>query len=265
MNIDYNARLFENRNHTPEYQAGVNSSTIASRFEQKQAGIQAIILAAGCGSRLGDANKHRPKCLATVNGYRLIDYQLAALSRAGIENVCVVTGYKSEEIRAAMGKRVHYIHNTDWSTTNSLYSLSLCRDWVKHPVVVLNCDVLAHPEVLSRLIEHKCSAITYDSTSGDECEHMKVELTGGLLSAMSKELSPQRTFGENVGILYFSYEASQSLFAHTEHLIGTGGNNLWLASAVERVANHLPLRCIDVYDLPWTEIDFPEDLEQARR
>ena len=230
-----------------------------------QADIQAIILAAGRGSRLGDANGRQPKCLATVNGRLLIDHQLSTLSGLRIKDICVVTGYKAGAVRAAVGNRAHFVHNPFWRTTNSLYSLSLCRHWVSKALIVLNCDVLAHPSVLARVVREKRSAFAYDSSSGSDEEHMKVELAGGLLTAMGKQLPAQRTFGENVGILYFSRRAVPLLFAEADDLIRTGGANLWLASAVERVAHFLPLRGVDVCDLPWIEIDFPDDLSLARQ
>lgn len=226
---------------------------------------QAIILAAGRGSRLKDSNSHQPKCLAEVNGVRLIDHQLRALERIGVGDVCVVTGYKAEAVCAALPAGVHMIHNPNWETTNSLYSLSMCRDWISGPVLVLNCDVLAHHEVFERLVRQMRSAITYDSASGDDDEHMKVELAGGLVTGMSKQLARQKTFGENVGILFFSLAAARELMDQAGAIVRDGGSRLWVAAAVERVARRLPIRAVDIRGLPWIEIDFPSDLAQARQ
>lgn len=246
-------------------QALRGNSGKASTHTEHRSGIQAIILAAGRGSRLEESNEGRPKCLAAVNGRRLIDYQLSALSRAGITDVCVVTGYRAEEVMSAVADRARFVHNPDWPNSNSLYSLSLCRDWVKRRVIVLNCDVLAHPDVLSRLVKRGSSSFAYDSSSGDDEEHMKVELEGDRLLAMSKVLPHRLTAGENVGLLNFSYADAKILFEQAEQLLRAGGKNLWLASAVERVAELVPLHGIDVSDLPWIEIDYGHDLTHARR
>ena len=55
---------------------------------------QAIILAAGCGSRLKGAIGNRPKCLADINGEVLLDQQLRLLESAGIRGIFVVVGYQ---------------------------------------------------------------------------------------------------------------------------------------------------------------------------
>jgi choline kinase len=94
---------------------------------------------------------------------------------------------------------------------------------------------------------------------------MKVELDEGYLKKMSKKLSSHRTMGENVGILRFDTEAGELLFQEGNAITQSGGQNMWLASAVERIARHVPIRGIDIAGLPWIEIDFPNDLVVARK
>ena len=84
--------------------------------------MKAIILAAGRGSRLKGLTDDRPKCLVELGGVRLLDWQLAALKAAGIEDVVVVTGYRADLLQA---EGVRTIHNPDWARTNMVRSL-LC-------------------------------------------------------------------------------------------------------------------------------------------
>lgn len=230
-----------------------------------RATIQAVILAAGRGSRLKDAIDNGPKCLAQVGGRPLIEHQLSLLAQAGIRRVTVVTGYGASAVRAVVGTRAEFIHNRVWTRTNSLYSLQLCREWVSESLLVMNCDVLLHPDVLQRLLEQPGNAFAYDSSSGVEDEHMKVELEGEYLNSISKQLMSQRSQGENVGILYFEKRAARLLFRESEVLLRPRNRRMWVAAAVQEVARYIPLRAIDVADLSWIEIDFPHDLEVARR
>ncbi|MGH9960296.1 MAG: NTP transferase domain-containing protein, partial [Pyrinomonadaceae bacterium] len=129
--------------------------------------VQAVILAAGRGSRLGSAIKDGPKCLAQVGGRSLIEHQLDLLAEAGITRVAVTTGYRAAEVRKAVAGRAEVIHNHDWGKTEGLHSLYLCRDWVTGPLVVLNCDVLLEADMLSRLLETGPDTLHFDSSSGD--------------------------------------------------------------------------------------------------
>lgn len=228
-------------------------------------GIEAIILAAGRGSRLSSITADIPKCLVEVGDQTLLDHQLDMLTSAGIDRVTVVTGYCADKVEGELRGRAETLFNPVWSQTNSLFSLWLCRERIHNPFVVMNCDVLAHPDIVLRLLESGHSAFTYDGTSGEDEEHMKVEIENGILQAMSKNLPAHRCDGENVGVLYFNEPVGQMLFREAETALEAGGRNMWMAAAVERVAQNACVSAVDVADLPWTEIDFPEDLEFARQ
>jgi choline kinase len=223
-----------------------------------------VILAAGCGSRIDGAIESQPKCLAVVGGRTLLDYQLSLLEEVGITRICVVVGYRGTEVSKVVGTRAECIHNSLWKETDSLYSLWLSRKWVTGSFVVMNCDVLLHPEVLRRILAKRGSAFAYDSSSGTEHEHMKVEFKNGYLHSISKTLPPERSHGENVGTLYFNNRTAQLLFREADLLIKSGNKQMWMAAAVQQVARRARLRGIDVSDLPWIEIDFPSDLRKAR-
>ena len=84
--------------------------------------MQALILAAGRGSRLGGHTADVPKCLLEVGRRPLIEHQLGTLADAGVGPVGMVLGYCADEIKGVVGIRAEYILNPRWNTTNSLYS-----------------------------------------------------------------------------------------------------------------------------------------------
>lgn len=235
------------------------------RTREPRAEIQAVILAAGRGSRLGEVIGDKPKCLTRVGDRALIEHQLELLARAGIEQVAVVTGYQAEVVEAAVGTRAAYFHNPAWATTEGLHSLHLCRDWVAGPLLVLNCDVLMDPEALDRLLEGPGNALAFDSSSGLDAEQMAVEFDGDCLAHMSKNLPLDRTHGENVGVLYFERRAAALLFHEAEVLLKAGAAKARLPAAVQRVARYIPFHGVDIAGLAWIEIDFPLDLRNAEQ
>lgn len=60
--------------------------------------MQAIILAAGMGKRLGELTKDNTKCLVKVNGISLIDRVLTQLSVINLSRVIIVVGYQGKKI-----------------------------------------------------------------------------------------------------------------------------------------------------------------------
>src|SRR3954447_25017133 len=167
--------------------------------------MEALILAAGQGSRLKEG---RPKCLVEVGGRPLIDHQLAALRWAGVERVTVVVGHQALRVCQALPEDTDVVHNPVYAATNSLYSFWLARERIEDDVMVLNCDVLFHPAIARGVARWPGSAIAYDRFSGQDAEHMKVAIDNGALEEMSKELTPSRTRGENLGIIRLSAEAA---------------------------------------------------------
>ena len=227
---------------------------------------QAIILAAGRGRRLGAATDDRPKCLTELAGRTLLQRQLELLGASDIERVCVVAGYQAQAVQQAIHPTADVIYNDLWAATDSLYSLWLCRKWVRGPVIIMNCDVVVHPEGIRRLSAVQGNAFVYDSLSGNDPEHMKVELKDGRLTAMSKELPADRVSGENVGVLKFDEPAISLLFQEAGTAITMQGRKPRQAAvAVERLCRFIPIRGVDISHLPWIEIDFPDDLDLARR
>jgi choline kinase len=226
--------------------------------------MQALILAAGRGSRLGCKGEDTPKCLLEIARRPLVELQLEMLAEAGVAPAGMVVGYCADEIRKVVGIRAEYIENRRWATTNSLYSFLLAKNWVRGDVVILNSDTLVHPAVLQRLLQTQGDCFAFDSTSGHAPEHMKVKLRDGCLVDMRKDLPPEESHGENVGILRLTADTTGALFEIAERLTSNGHENSWFGSGLREVVPIRRLRGVDVAGLPWGEIDSPYDLERAR-
>jgi len=226
--------------------------------------MQAIILAAGQGSRLKQFNNGKPKALISLDKAHLINYQISILHYFGIKDICIVTGYEGDMIRSVIGDHYHYIDNTKYADTNSLYSLWLARDWVNDDLVIINSDVLAHPDIFWNLAISPGNSLVYDSTSGADKESMKVALAGDKLKHISKSFSViKKPKGESLGILKFKASKIKRLFREVKKALSNGGVNQWAPAAFERFARKKKITCIDIAGLPWVEIDYAEDLKNA--
>jgi choline kinase len=230
--------------------------------------MKAIILAAGRGTRL-DGAAVKPKCLVEVGGVTLLRRQLESLKQSGVENIVIVLGFGSDSIRdECRADDITYVENVRFAETSSLYSLWLTREHLTDGFVVLNCDVLFHPQLLTSLLEsaHENALLLSDANKevnpmGDE--EMKVKLRDGVVIDISKTLDPLEADGENVGIVKFSAEGATALVGYMDDLIANGGNKDWAPRAFREFAQHHPLHALSTRGLPWIEIDFPEDYQRA--
>jgi choline kinase len=225
----------------------------------------AVILAAGHGSRMGALTAERPKALLEVAGYPLIDRQIDALTMSGVRNITVVTGYKHERLHEHLTTRVSYVHNDRYRKSNSLYSLWLARDVLRQGTVVLNSDILVSPLLIARLLGTPArDAALIDPRSDMGAEEMKVRVSNGFISEFGKDIPVERAHGENVGILKFSREGGVRLAHHLDTLVHIGMTNAWAPLAFGVLTRERPLAAVSTHGIPWTEIDFPEDLARAQ-
>src|SRR5215213_5683569 len=178
--------------------------------------MRGIILAAGKGSRLNGTAGESPKCLVKAGGLTLVDRQIRALRRAGIDEIAVVVGCQAEQVRRACGNGVTYIENADYARTNSMYSLWLARPLLFEGFVVLNCDVLFHPVLLSDLLTSRhedALLLAYRDADqppfGDE--EMKVQVRCGRVRDLSKQMDPADADGENLGVVKFGSKGAGEL------------------------------------------------------
>ena len=230
--------------------------------------MRGIILAAGGGKRLNGIAGDLPKCLVELGGVSLIERQIRVLREAGIDDIAVIVGCEADRVRRVCGHDVTYIENVRYAQTNSLYSLWMARPLLSEGFVVLNCDVLFHPALLSDLLSSRhedALLLGYREASqppyGDE--EMKVRVCGGRVTDMSKTMDPAEADGENLGIVKFGSRGAAVLIRIMDELIGRGRLRDWAPSAFAAFAQHRPLHAIGTRGLPWIEIDFPEDYERA--
>jgi len=227
---------------------------------------RAVILAAGNGKRMGRLTADRPKSMLEVGGISLINRSLDALASAGVRDVTIIVGYQHQRMRDHLKDRVRFIENARYNETNSLYSLWLARDVLTDGAVIMNSDVLVSPKLLRRLLHAPVDdAVLVDTTStsfGDE--EMKVKTWQGFAIDFGKDLAPWDADGENVGVLKFGARGGRRLVAHLDRLVAEHHLNAWAPAAFRALCQEWPLRVVTTDGLPWTEIDFPEDLARAQ-
>lgn len=227
--------------------------------------MQAIILAAGIGSRLTSVTGGISKALIEIGGRPLIHHQLEALADHGIGPVLVILGHQADDVAAAIGNRAETIVNERYAETNSVYSLWLAREWITGPFILLNCDLLFDPRILDHLLATPGNALVYDSTSSRGREQTKVAIRRGRVVDIGKDLPPASARGESLGLLKFDAEGGRALIETADHLVQDGVDDAWVIEATRGICARVDLRATNVAGEAWTEIDFPYDLDVARR
>jgi choline kinase len=148
-----------------------------------------------------------------------------------------------------------------------LYSLWLARTLLVHGFVVMNCDVVVHPQILRDLLSARYEdalLVAYrEPGTAFGAEEMKVRVCCGRVTAISKTMAVEDADGENVGIAKFGAAGARLLVDEMDALVAAGECRAWAPRAFEAFARRRPLHAIGTRGYPWTEIDFPEDYRRA--
>ena len=134
--------------------------------------MQALMLAAGMGKRLGKLTKDNTKCMLPIQGKTLIERAVEALLDAGVKKMTIVVGYKGDNLKKFLTEdctnpRIKemdfvFIDNPIYDKTNNIYSLYLGKDVLtEDDTILLESDLIYEPELIKKLVDSdKTNAVT---------------------------------------------------------------------------------------------------------
>jgi choline kinase len=233
--------------------------------------MKSIILAAGVGKRLSQVTQHRPKCLIEIGGHSLLHRYLTSLGTVGIHCADIVVGYKQEMIRAAVagnscGVRVNFLVNEQFHR-GSISSLWIARTALDDDAIVMDADVLFHREILRRLVQSPCeNALLMDETVTQTGEECMVVVKGGRVIALTKNMPLEYDYaGEGVGFLKVRHADAPQLVASLRTHVDLDAWQMEYEDALVGFFRDINVGHEKIGGLPWTEIDFMEDVTKAER
>jgi choline kinase len=231
--------------------------------------VNAIILAAGVARRLAPLTDKTHKALLPVGGRPVLARMLTALAESGIRETLIVVGHCADQVRA-LGSRlgrmtIRYVDNPQY-TKGSVLSLYAARTALVEPALVMDADVVFPREFLRRLLAVPApSALLLDRGFKDTGEEVKLYTRGERVIALGKKFVPEawETVGEGVGFFKCGAAAGPEFVQAMEQVIATGDGLNEYEDALNIVLQRTHVAAVDITGLPWTEIDFAEDLRRA--
>jgi choline kinase len=233
--------------------------------------MKAIILAAGIGKRFKEVTEHKPKCLIEIQGKTLLERALAALGAAGVTQAVIVIGYRGEMIEQQVGPthagvQVRYVFN-DRYEKGAILSLWSARGEFDDDILIMDADVLFPVALIDRLVRSShanCFLLDASAVNTGE-EQMLLTRGGRVLNIVRGGSGDFEVIGESVGFLKVSRSDAPLLRTILDDLVTQGRDTIEHEEAFPSFLAQRMVGFETVDDLPWIEIDFPADLEQAGR
>ncbi len=239
--------------------------------------MQAVILAAGMGRRLGELTGDNTKCMLEVNGVKLIDRALECLSEHNLSRIILVVGYKRENVKAYVGNSykgidVVYVDNPIYDKTNNIYSLYLAKDYlIAEDTLLLESDLIYEPSVVRRIVDNDYPNLALvdkyeswmDGTVVVLNEECKIK---NFIAKRDFKYSEIDKYYKTVNIYKFSKEFSTTHYVpFLEAYCQALGRNEYYEQVLKVITllDDSPLKALPLQGEQWYEIDDIQDLDIA--
>jgi histidinol-phosphate/aromatic aminotransferase/cobyric acid decarboxylase-like protein/choline kinase len=235
--------------------------------------MQAIILAAGMGNRLGKYTKNNTKCMLPINGKTLAERALDALDNSGICKCIFVVGYKKENVIAFLGNRyknmeIIYVSNDIYDKTNNIYSLYLAKDYLlQDDTLLLESDLIFENSLISDMLASPDPTIAAVASFESWMDGTVVQITENneIAAFIPKKLfnfNEIDSYYKTVNIYKFSRNFSQNTYVpFLEAYSRTMGNNEYYEQVLRVIAtlDKCELKAFVLTGQKWYEIDDAQD------
>ncbi len=238
--------------------------------------MQAIILAAGMGRRLGEFTANNTKCMLEVNGVRLIDRMLNQLSSLNLSRIIIVVGYERENLKTYLmehhsDKPILFVENPVYDKTNNIYSLWLAREFFsEEDTLLLESDLIFEDSVLESVLNSQyrdCALVSKYETWMDGTM-VRIDEDNNIVNFIPKsafKYSDTCYYYKTVNIYKFSQEfISNHYLPFLEAYIRVLGENEYYEQVLRVITliNSTGLKALPIND-NWYEIDDVQDLRIA--
>ncbi|WP_420347741.1 NTP transferase domain-containing protein [Pelagibius sp.] len=238
--------------------------------------MKALVIGAGQGRRLLPLTEVEPKALLPVGRQSLLEWQVDALVSCGVDEVVFLAGFNLPAVERSLKRcserwsqaAFRSVYNPFYGVADNLATCWMARHEMDSDFLLLNSDTLFSQPVLETLLASPAAAVSLavDHKDRYDDDDMKVQLDGTRLLDIGKTLPAERVHGESIGMLYFRGEGPGRFVAALEAaMLDAQAIRQWYLSVIAALAPALTVQAVTISGHDWCEIDYPVDLQAARR
>ena len=242
--------------------------------------MQAIMLAAGKGSRLGKYTKNNTKCMLDINGKTLLERAIDALCEANIKKFILVLGYKKDNVKKFIKEKgldkkidIVYVDNDIYYKTNNIYSLYLAKNYlINDDTILLESDLIYDSSIVKKLVETKYESAAVIAKYEEWMDGTVVVLdknnnVNAFIEKNDFDYNNVDSYYKTVNIYKFSKEFSSKFYVpFLDSYIKAYGHNEYYELVLKVVIGmkNVELHGMILNDEPWYEIDDCQDMNIAQ-
>ena len=230
--------------------------------------MQAVICAAGRGSRVARLTEKYPKALLPVGDKRVIEHILEALVASGITKVIVVVGYRKEAVMSYLGNEhkgcfVTYVENDHFDISDNLYSMWLAREHITDGMLFLNGDTIFHPDILKNFLTSTAENAVVVDRINIEDHPVSAHIQNEVVVEIGHDIE-KNSHGNAFGIYKLSQSASERYFSIVEEVFINGPKRGGFFMPLNELTTEFKVKPFFSNDSRWVNINTEKDYEKAK-
>ena len=228
--------------------------------------MKVLLMAAGKGSRISRYIEGKPKCTIDIGDTTLIEYTIQQLQKYDVDEMAMVLGYHSEEIKKILEKYdVKYYYNYFYDVTNSIASAWFAKEFIDDDIVLMNADVYLEEALIKEVFEEKKSPVLFSDSSRKEEADYKFYYEDGQLIKYGKELTGEDVSGEYVGVAKINKEFIPLFLKRLQELIESEKHGMWWEDVLYSYVGQENIYINDINGMFWDEVDYIDEYERILR
>lgn len=225
--------------------------------------MQAVILAAGEGTRMRPLTENRPKVMLPIANKPMLEHIVDAVKEAGISDIVLIVGYKKESIMDYFGDGakhgVHISFITQGQQMGTGHAFGLASVCCKEPFIALNGDVLVSSAHIKKIMARTEDAIITVKQVERPQSYGVIEADGDKVTRIVEKSPTPPTDMANAGVYRFSPAIFNAIFKTQL----SPRNEIEVTDSIQFLIDKGNPVGFEVMDEPWLDVGRPWDLLTA--
>lgn len=223
----------------------------------KEKTTQAVIMAAGEGTRMRPLTYKTPKPMLLIKGKPILEWTISFLP-AEIDEVIIIVNYLADQIKNYFGdewegRKIKYVFQKELNGTGG--AVHACKDHLNDKFIVINGDDLFYKNDLEKLCREELAAMAYEVDDPSKFGVFKMDEEGNLLDIIEKPQTNENKLA-NIG----AYALNKKFFDYD--LVQITEKEFGLPQTLAKMTDKYKVKVIPTAH--WFPVGNPEDLEKAQ-
>lgn len=220
--------------------------------------MQAVITAAGKGTRMKPLTYKTPKAMLPLKGRPILEYTIDFLP-SSVNEIIITVNHLRDQIISHFGdeykgRKIKYVVHEKLDGTGA--AVHECRDLIKEKFLVIMGDDIYHRDDLEKMARQDLAVLSYEVEDSSQFGVLKIDENGNLIEIMERPHPPEYKLVNTA-----AYTLNKKFFDYD--LVPISDTEFGLPQTLAVMAKDYPVKILKASK--WQTIGNPDDYKKAEK